>query len=129
MVRDQNRIGRSQKLSHSIKVLKTYQKPFSAMVSEEITLQVISMIGQEFDQFRFKIDQQKCQSGTAYDSEFLTGCDANPSVQFESFVARNHLPKISLCFELRLLFKLTRFADANFRSGQIRFFLTIRFPE
>ncbi len=27
---------------------------------------MIEVIGQEFDQFRFKIDQQKCQRGTPY---------------------------------------------------------------
>ena len=35
-----------------------------SIVSEEIALQVILMIGQEFDQFRFKIDQQNAELET-----------------------------------------------------------------
>ena len=57
------------KVSQPYKDAKTlletvFRSRIGSIVSEEIALQVILMIGQEFDQFRFKIDQQKCERGT-----------------------------------------------------------------
>ena len=42
-----------------------FRSRIGSIASEEIALQDIAMIGQEFAQFRLKIDQKKCQRGTA----------------------------------------------------------------